>query len=82
LIDEVSAGDTGQAERRIKIIEIFPQLEITDDVTRLAEALLKSFNRCGKSNQMPLYGIPYNGTLLLFPKGFLRNSGNRERREA
>jgi hypothetical protein len=42
LIDEVSAGDPGQAERRIKVIETFPQLEITDGVTRLAEALLLS----------------------------------------
>ena len=40
LIDEVSAGDPGQAERRMKVIETFPQLDITDDVTRLAEALL------------------------------------------
>ena len=40
LIDEVSAGDPEQAERRIKAIETFPQLDITDDVTRLAEALL------------------------------------------
>jgi predicted nucleic acid-binding protein len=42
LIDEVSAGHSGQAESRIKVIETFPQLEITDDVTRLAEALLLS----------------------------------------
>ena len=27
-------------------------------------------------------GIPYSGTLLLFPKGFLWNSGNRERRSS
>ena len=40
LIDEVSAGDPVQAEKRINVIETFPQLEITDDVTRLAEALL------------------------------------------
>jgi predicted nucleic acid-binding protein len=42
VIDEVSAGDRVQAERRIKVIETFPQLDITDDVTRLAEALLLS----------------------------------------
>jgi hypothetical protein len=40
LIDEVSGGDPGQAEKRLKVVAAFPQLEITDDVLRLAEALL------------------------------------------
>jgi len=42
IIDEVSAGDQTQAQKRLSIIEPFAQLEITEDVLYLAEALLSS----------------------------------------
>ena len=40
IIDEVSAGDHKQAKKRLDIVAPFAQLEITDEVTRLAQALL------------------------------------------
>lgn len=49
LIDEVSGGDPVQAEKRLKVIAAFPQLEITDDVSRLAEALLPPQDYSSKS---------------------------------
>lgn len=40
MIDEVSAGDPGQAESRFRGIDNVPHREITVDGTRLADALL------------------------------------------
>jgi predicted nucleic acid-binding protein len=40
IIDEVSAGEQKQAKKRLEIIANCAQLEITDDVTTLAQALL------------------------------------------
>ena len=40
VINEASDGDAVQAQKRLNTIEPFTQLEITDDVLRLAEAFL------------------------------------------
>lgn len=40
IIDEVSAGEQKQAKKRLEIIVNCAQLEITDEVTTLAQALL------------------------------------------
>jgi predicted nucleic acid-binding protein len=40
IIDEVSAGEQKQAKKRLQIIANCAQLEITDEVTTLAQALL------------------------------------------
>ncbi len=42
VINEASGGDQSQAEKRMKVIEPFPQLEVTSDVLRLAEAFLSN----------------------------------------
>ena len=42
VIDEAGAGDPGAAEERMQAIEEFPQLEITEDVLRLADRLIQS----------------------------------------
>jgi len=42
IIDEASAGEQKQAKKRLEIIAHFAQLEITDDVTTLAQALLRN----------------------------------------
>ena len=42
IIDEASGGDKTEAQKRLNAIEIFPQLEVNDDVLRLAEALLSN----------------------------------------
>ncbi len=42
IIDEASEGDATQVQKRLNAIETFAQLEITNDVLRLAEAFLSS----------------------------------------
>ncbi|MDE3057436.1 MAG: type II toxin-antitoxin system VapC family toxin [Bacteroidota bacterium] len=42
VINEASGGEESQAEKRLKAIEPFSQLEVTNDVLRLAEAFLSS----------------------------------------
>ena len=42
IIDEASGGDKTEAQKRLNAIETFPQLEVNDDVLRLAEALLSN----------------------------------------
>ena len=42
IIDEASGGDKTEAQKRLNAIEIFPHLEVNDDVLRLAEALLSN----------------------------------------
>ena len=42
IIDEASGGDKTEAQKRLNAIESFPQLEVNDDVLRLAEALLSN----------------------------------------
>ena len=42
IVDEASGGDSTEAQKRLNAIEIFPQLEVNDDVLRLAEALLSN----------------------------------------
>jgi len=40
VVDECAAGDSRAAEDRLEMIKDFPLLDVTDDVTRLASALL------------------------------------------
>ena len=40
MIDEVSAGDPEESQKRIGIIDIFPVLEVTEDAELLAKAIL------------------------------------------
>ncbi len=40
VIDEASSGDPDAARKRMKAIQPFPLLEITDEVTQLAEIIL------------------------------------------
>jgi hypothetical protein len=42
IIDEASEGDAAQVQKRLKAIETFAQLEITNEVLRLAEAFLSN----------------------------------------
>lgn len=42
VLDEVALGDLQLAEKRLEVVGSFPQLEITEDVTRLAEHLIAS----------------------------------------
>ncbi len=41
VIDEASSGDPDAARKRMKAIQSFPLLEITDEVTELAEKILR-----------------------------------------
>jgi len=41
-IDEVSDGDAAEAQKRLNVIKPFPQLEVTNEVLRLAESFLAS----------------------------------------
>lgn len=42
VLDEIGAGDPVAAKKRLSIIEEFDLLDITDDVTSLAEAIITS----------------------------------------
>ena len=42
VLDEVGAGDSEASKKRLDAIEGFEQLDITDDVTNLAEAIIDS----------------------------------------
>jgi hypothetical protein len=42
VIDEVSAGDPGEARKRMEIIKVFPVLEVTEEAQLLAKAILAS----------------------------------------
>jgi hypothetical protein len=41
VVDEASSGDKAMAQRRLEIIKGFSLLDITEDVTDLAEAIIK-----------------------------------------
>ena len=42
VIDEVSAGDPEESQKRVEIIDIFPVLEVTGEAELLAKAILGS----------------------------------------
>src|SRR5687767_9571705 len=43
VIDECSSGDPAAAQERLAFLQSLPQLEITQDVNSLAEALIREF---------------------------------------